>query len=345
MSLRGWISVLTFVLITVVLFFSRHELVHAWHLLNRVNIWILLLLLPTQVLVYYAGGEMIFSYLRGKKNIVDVRQLHLAQIALEGNFVNHLFPSGGLSGTSYLTWRLGHLGVSAGRATMAQVVRHAVTFMAFTILLLFALFAITLDGSINRWIILSSSLLIGLMTSSIVGAIFLLSSKRRTEAFSGWLAQSSAAAMRFLTLGHRHRGLSLAKVREFFEDMHHDVLELRHEKKLLIQPFWWAVLYVTMDAGLFMITFWALGEMVNPAVVLVAYGIAILPGFLMLTPGGAGAYEATMIAFLITAGVAQGAAIAGVVLTRVILLLGTLIMGYVFYQRALLKYGKSKSKI
>lgn len=344
MSVRGWLSIITFVLIGVILFFSRHELEHAWQLLGQVNIWILLLLIPLQIVVYYAGGEMIFSYLKGKGRIQDVPRSQLAIIALEGNFVNHVLPSGGVSGASYLTWRLGHLDVPPGRAAMAQVVRHAAAFAAFTVLLLIALFAITVDGNINRWIIFTSALLLLGMGSMTVGVIYLFGSSRRTEAFGDWLIRFSNQAVRRVTFGRKRSGLKRKSVEEFFNDMHRDFLELKHDKKLLIKPFWWGVLYTVLDAGMFVVTFWALGETINPAPILIAYGVAMLAAIFVLTPGGSGAYEAIMVAFLAIAGVSQGIAIAGVLLTRVILLLGTIAAGYVFYQRALLKYGKPKVK-
>lgn len=345
MSFRAWLSILTFVLIGVILFFSRHELQHAWELLGKVNIWILLLLIPGQIVVYYAGGEMIFSYLRAKGKISDVSRKQQAMLALEGNFVNHILPSAGVSGASYLTWRLGHFGVPPGRATMAQVVRHAVSFVVFVCLLIVALFVITVDGSINRWIILSSAVLVGGMTAIIFGAIYLFSSKARTRGFSEWLGRVSKVVIRRVTFGRKQKIFNQAHLDEFFDDMHRDFLELRHEKKLLVKPFWWGVLYTAMDVGLFMITFAALGEFVNPAPILVAYGMALAAAFFVLTPGGAGAYEAIMVAVLAVAGIAQGTAIAGIVLTRVVLLLGTIALGYIFYQKALLKYGKSKSDI
>jgi uncharacterized protein (TIRG00374 family) len=93
---------------------------------------------------------------------------------------------------------------------------------------------------------------------------------------------------------------------------------------------------------LFLITFWALGVPVNPAPILIAYGVAALAGFFVITPGGAGAYEAIMVGFLALAGLSQGTAIAGTLLTRVILLLGTIVLGYVFYQLAIVKYGRNK---
>jgi uncharacterized protein (TIRG00374 family) len=108
-------------------------------------------------------------------------------------------------------------------------------------------------------------------------------------------------------------------------------------------PVIWAVLFTAADALLFWITFMALGTPVNPAPLLIAYVLASVAGFIVVTPGGAGAYEAIMVAFLATAGIASGAAIAGIVLTRVIILIVTIAVGYFFYQNALAKYGKSAS--
>lgn len=343
MSLRGWLSIATFVLIGIILFFSRHELEYAWGLLGQVNIWLLLLLIPAQMLAYYAGGEMIFSYLRSKGKMRDVPRSQLMAIALEGNFVNHLLPSGGVSGISYLTWRLGHLGVPPGRATMAQVVRYVVAFIAFGILLFISLFVITIDGNINRWIIFASAVLICGLGAVIVGAVYLLGSNRRTTAFSEWLVRVSAAIMKRVSFGKKQKGLNAKHTKVFFDDMHSDFLELRHDMRLLIKPFWWGMLFTITDAGMFYVTFLALGEVVNPAPILIAYGVALIAAVFVITPGGAGAYEAIMIGFLTVAGLTQGVAIAGVVLTRVILLLGTIVLGYIFYQRALLKYGKSKT--
>ncbi len=340
MSFRAWLSVITFVLIGVIIYFSREDLMHAWEVLGSVNLWILLLLIPAQILVYYAGGEMIFSYLRDKGKMKTIKRRELVEVALEGNFVNHVLPSGGVSGVSYLTWRLSQLGVPPGRATMAQVVRHAMGYVAYMSLLLIAILVVTIDGNINRWIILASAALIGVMSATIIAAVFLVSSKRRIDLFSTWVTNMTNRIVRKVTFGKRRKLLDRTKTQVFFDDMHKDFLELRHDKKLLIKPYLWGLVFMALDAGLFVITFLALGEVVNPAPILIAYGVASFAGFIVLTPGAAGAYEAIMVAFLAIAGVASGVAITGVVLTRVIVLLGTIGLGYIFYQRSLIKYGK-----
>lgn len=340
MSFRAWLSVVTLGLVAVIIYFSRHELVHAWELLGRVNIWILLLLLPMQLLVYFAAGEMTFSYLRAKKSIDEIPPLELARMSLETNFVNHVLPSGGVSGISYMSWRLGKYGVSSGRATMAQVVRFAMGFAAFIALLALAVLAVTIDGNINRWIILVSSTLVAVMVGSTALGMYFLSSDTRTRQFANWVVRTVNAVVRRVSFGRRSKVLNEGHTRTFFADMHRDYLALREDKAILLKPFLWGLAFTAADAALFFITFLALGEPVNPAPILIAYGVASVAGFFVITPGGAGAYEAIMVGFLAIAGLSQGVAIAGIVLTRVIVLLGTIGLGYLFYQHALIKYGR-----
>ncbi|MFZ1243119.1 MAG: lysylphosphatidylglycerol synthase transmembrane domain-containing protein [Candidatus Saccharimonas sp.] len=338
-SFRAKLSIITFVLIALILYLTRHELVHAWNLLQQVNIWLLLLVFPASAISYLAGGEMIFSYLRQKGFVKDVSPLTLMRISLELNFVNHAFPSGGVSGISYTNWRLGKYGISNGRATMAQIVRYAMGFVALVVFLAVAMIWVTADGAVNRWIILMSAILVGATLAVSFAGMFFLDSKRR-------LAKASQYLTSFVnTFGRRVLRRKKPLLRDgvvlgFFDDMHEDFMELKQDKKLLIKPFVWGLVFVIMEIVPFWMTFKALGVDVNPASILIGYGAAIVTGFFFATPGGAGAYEAVMVAVLTISGVGQGQAIAGTVLYRVIALLTTLVLGYVFYQLTILKYGR-----
>src|SRR5690606_17677060 len=143
-------------LIAVLLFIARDELMQAWRLMTTVNLWILAIVIPLILLNFYSAGEMIFSYLRQKGRMTRVSIAEQIRMALEMNFVNHALPSGGVSGISYMTWRLGRHGVSASRATMAQAVRFVMGFAGFATLLVLAVLMVTIDGNVNRWIILVS---------------------------------------------------------------------------------------------------------------------------------------------------------------------------------------------
>ena len=343
MSFRSWASVITLLLLALVIYFSWPEIVRAKELLGQVNLWILALLIPVQILVYFAAGEMVFSYLRRKKAISHIPPAEQGIMALELNFVNHTLPSAGVSGISYMTWRLSKLGISPARATAAQLVRYVTGFAAFVALLIVALIAITLDGEINRGMILISGLIVTFMIGGTIGLVFIVGSQRRIERFAAWATRTINLVVRKLTLGKRKRVIKSRVIIEFFTEIHDEYLILRRDRKSLLAPFLWGLAFNALDVLLFVITFWALGTPVNPAPILIAYGLASIAGFIVITPGGAGAYEAIMVSFLATAGIPAGTAIAGILLTRIAVLAGTIILGYLFYQRTLLKYGRAKS--
>lgn len=340
LSLRAWISIATFVLIGVILFFARKELAHAFELLGQVDIWILMLLVPVVMIGYLAAGEMIFSYLRQKGLIKHVNLLTQMRISLELNFVNHILPSGGVSGVSYMNWRLGKLGVTTGKATMAQAVRYVAGFAAMVSLLIVAVFVVTIDGTVNRWIILMSSALVTAMIAVTILCIFLFGSTARMHRVASWVANLANTIVCKVTLGKVKKVVHSKTVVEFLDDLHDDYQGLMRDKRILIQPYLWGLFFTATEIAIFWIVFWSLGSPVNPAPILIAYGLASLAGFLVVTPGGAGAYEAIMVFVLAIAGMNNGEAIAGIVLTRAIILFVTIVVGWAFYQQVVLKYGK-----
>ena len=345
MSFKTWMSIITLTLVGIIIFFSRNELRQAWELLGGVNLWVLALLVPGQIVVYYIGGEMMFSYLRAKGAVKEIPPSDLAKMALEMNFVNHVLPSGGVSGISYMTWRLSKYDISAGRAAMAQLVRFAMAFLAYLALMLVAVVVVTIDSGVNRWIIFISFMLIIGSLATGLGAMYILSSRRRMWRFANQVVKQGNRLIRRFTFGRKKRVFRYSQVEKFFTDMHFDYIALKGDRNILLRPFLWGVAYTIGDVLLYLLTFWAMGIFFNPAPLLIAYGMASIAGLVVVTPGGAGAFEAVMIGFLAISGVNRGEAIAGIVLTRVILLLGTIVLGYAFYQRAILKYGKFKHTV
>ena len=337
---RSLMSLLTVVVLVIILVLSRDELRQAWSLLGQANLWLLALLIPFQIMVYFAGGEMIFSYLRQKKILNHVSRFEQTRIALELNLVNHIFPSGGVSGISYTTWRLHKLGVNSAKSTFAQMIRYVTGFIALVLLLIVAVVGLAIDGGVNRYIVASSFLLVLVIVGLTFALIVMFSSEKRMRDTAAWVAKASNSFLRIITFGRLKRAVSSISVEKFFSELHVDFQELAADKRLLIKPLVWGVVFTLFDIAMFMVAFWSLGATVNPAILLVGYGVAGLASLVAFTPGGAGVYEVIMIFFLTMAGVTPSTAIAGIVLTRVILLSGTIIFGYVFYQHALIKYGK-----
>ncbi len=340
MSFRSWATVITLILLGVVVFFGRNEIFHAVQILGRVNPWILILVVPIQLLSYYATGGMIFSYLRSKGNLKDTSHWEITRMALELNFVNHIIPSGGAAGFSYLGWVLGRHGVSAGRATMAQIVRFTIGFASFIAILMVAVAFLTYDHRINHVIVIIAASLTLAAVLLFALSIYVIGSKRRLDKFSKWLERTINKVTSFFTKGRKTRAVSVETFEKFFMQIHDDFNQIRADKRILIRPFIWGVVMNVCDVALISVAFMSLGYWVSPATLFVAFGVSGAASIFSVTPGGAGVYEAIMIAFLASAGVPADVAIAGTLLARVTLLLGTIVFGYFFYQLTLLKYGK-----
>lgn len=339
MSFRRWLNIFTLLIILFTLWALRDEAVHAWKLLERVDIWILLLIFPLQLLSYYAGGAAIFSYLKQRGQAQNVKAWDMARMSLELNFVNHILPTAGVSGASYMTWRLSKMGVSSGRATLAQVVRLIASFGSYIVLLMVAVVAVTLDTGVNRLTILSTSALISVIIIGVLVLWYVIDSEARLDRFSKRLSGVVNGFGR-MVLRKKEDLLEKTKVKEFFEELQDDYRALKKEPRLLIRPFLWGFVFNLTEVSLFFFTFLALGTVVNPATILLALGVAALVGAFLITPGGAGGYEAVMVLVLTSSGVPGAIALAGVILARVILILLTIASGYLFYHLALRKYGR-----
>lgn len=340
LSLRGWMTIVTIVLLTIVIIFAWPEITQAWGLLGQINLWVLALIIPVQFFSYYATGGMIFSYLRAKGNLEDMSRWAMTRLALELNFVNHILPSGGAAGFSYLAWVLKKHKVSVSRSTMAQLVRFVLTFASFIALLMVAMIILTFRHTIESTTVGVGGLLVVAAVASAWLGIWLIKSNSRMRRFSAWISRTSKRFINWITRGRKKEIVKEEVLLEFFDGLHDDYLAIRRERKILIKPFIWATVANLLDVALLWISFWSLGFPLDPALLFIAFGIASIVGALSVTPGGAGVYETVMVAFLAASGVTPEVAIAGTLLARVTLLAGTILFGYVFYQLTLNKYGK-----
>jgi len=345
LSFRGWLTIVTLVLLTVVVVAAWPEIKKAAGLLSQVNILVLLLLIPIQFASYYATGGMIFSYLRAKGEIKHMSHAGMTRLALELNFVNHILPSGGAAGFSYLAWVLSRYKVSVARSTMSQIVRFTLTFISFVLLLGVAMIILTFNHHIDKTIVLVGGALFVVAIGGTVFGIWLIKSLPRLRSFSAWLTKTSNKFITWITRGKKVDVVKAEVLLEFFGGLHDDFLAIRRDRRILIVPFIWAITANILDVSLIWISFWALGYQVDPSLLFVAFGIASIAGAVSATPGGAGVYEAVMVAFLAASNVSPEIAIAGTLLARVTLLSGTILFGYIFYQLTILKYGKQSTPI
>lgn len=340
-SWRFWVNVVTFALIILIIIASRKDLAKAWHLLTtQVDGWILLLLIPVQFLSYIAAAEIFFTYLRGRGQLRDQSVMDMTEMALEFNFVNHVFPTAGVSGAGYMVWRLGKVGVSAGQAAMSQVINYLSLGGTFMIMMAVALVWAVVENRAAPWLIfITTFTVVALLFLAVFGG-YLIDSHDRLMNFSHWLARRINHFVRIVTGGKKKHALDSAKLDKFFDDLYRDFKAIKRDKALLVKPILWGFVSNLLDVLLIEIAFWALGTNVNFAILLISFGAGSILGFIFVTPGGVGAYETAMAAVLTAGGVDGGMAAAGVLLHRVILVVGTIVVGMFAYQKTLKRHGQ-----
>jgi uncharacterized protein (TIRG00374 family) len=326
--------------LAIIIFFSRHEIERAWGILQHVDWRLLILLIPLQFVSYFAAAEMIFAYLRQKRVTKAISPFMVTRLALEMNFVNHVLPSGGVSGISFMGWRLKHFGISLSRSTTAQLVRMVSGFASYTVLLVIAVIAMAFDGNINRYIVGVSVVLVTIMVAALGVVMYVLKHEYRIDKISASFVKHVNKLVKVCTFNRIDHLIYITPISRFLKEIQADYVNIRENKGMLKVPFAWGLLFSITEVALFYVTFLALGEPVNPAPILIAYGLAGIAGFFVVTPGGAGAYEFAMVSFLALSGINPEAGIAGILLTRVLLMLCTIVFGYAFYQQAIFKYGK-----
>ena len=303
-----------------------------------INIWVLLLLIPEQIFMYYAAGQIYFSFLK-KRQGLDVSQGLLTRISLEINFVNHALPSAGVSGLGYLIWRLKKFKITAGQVSFIHILRYIISALANTAQTWIAIIIVIVAGCVrsNGWWAVWLAALVALGIQLLIFAVWLIVRKQSTiDKFSAWASNLVNNIVTFFQRKRTTKYLKEEAVNKFFMDLRGDYLAIKANKKIMWRPVIWGTVYAFFELATYWVVAIALGHPEILPQIMIAEGVASVVGTLVVTPGGMGGYEGAMIAVLIALGVDFSTATITVVVTRVIVMLGTIVTGWGFYQQALL---------
>ena len=334
---RTIISIATLVLVGYVIYQNWDGFVETFENLNHANIFVLLLLVPEQLFMYYACGQIFFSYLEGKYHKVFSKKEKL-KISTEMNFVNRAVPAGAVGGLAYLTYRLKSFGVTAGQASFLYIFRFAITTVVnyvqalIAILILYALGSVPEEATWIIWV----SLLMNMGVFVILGLIiYVASSKKRIEWFAMLIGKLTAFVVRTITFGHKKSLFRREKVQEYFLSIHDCVMIVKKDKKSLIRPTLWGFVYSLCEIGVYWIVACAMGRPEILPVIMV--GEAIGSVFDGIVPYGP--YELGMsgVMGILLGGTEEAIAISliTVVMARALSLIFTIGTGYLPYQQAI----------
>ena len=333
-SIRTILLILTAILVIFVINENWHDIDDTINHLGEANGFILALLVPEQLFMYYACGQIFFSYLKTRPNVRKFTKNEIMLISTELNFVNHAVPAGGLGGLAFITYRLSPFGVSAGQASFLYIFRYAITTVINYLQALIAIFVLLVLGLIPDeaiWVV-PVALVMNLGVGAFLGiVVHIASSEKRIDFFAKTITKLTGIIVRTITFGKRRQLVRTEKISSYFADIHESVAIAKNHKKYLKAPILWGVLYSFFEVATYWLVAISLGRPEIIAYIMI--GEAIGSVFDGIVPYGL--YELGMAGVMIALGVDFPTATIVTVMTRVVTLVLTLITGSVPYYRAI----------
>jgi uncharacterized protein (TIRG00374 family) len=332
---RRWkllLNISTLVALGFLIFVTRHQLFETVKNFQRVNIWVLLLVIPIEFLNYHAQAKLYQKLLSLVGNKLSYKAL--IKLSLELNFVNHVFPSGGVSGISYFGLRLRGEGVSLAKSTLAHAMKLVLMFLSFEVLLIFGMFVLAVNGKASNMTILIGSSLSTLLVVGTAAAVYIVSSRQRIDMFFTAVTKWLNKVIQVVRWNNPET-INIERARASFGEFHEGYKVMRSQVGQLKSPFWWSMLTNVTEVAVVLVVYIAFRQYVNVGAIILAYGIANFAGLVSVLPGGVGVYEALMTAVLASAGVPPSVSLPATVMYRVVNTSLQVPPGYYLYHRSL----------
>lgn len=333
-SFRTLLIILTAALVVYVVYQNWPDILDTLDHLQETNLFVLLLLIPEQLFMYYACGQIFFSYLKCRQNVKKFTNREILSISTELNFVNHAVPAGGVGGLAFLTYRLKPYNVTAGQASFLYIFRYAVTTVINYLQALVAvivLLAFNLIPEEASWIVPVALL----MNMGVLFALWLItfiaSNSKRIYHFTEIVKKITSFIARIFTFGRKKTLVDEERISHYFEDIHESLKIAKSNKKHLKKPAIWGLIYSFCEIGTYWIVALSLGRPELLPFIMVSEAIgSVFDGIIPY-----GLYELSMAGVMIALGVDFPTATIVTVMTRVITLLFTILSGSVPYYKAI----------
>ena len=339
-SFRSLLVFLTFILVAIVIYKNWGDIETTFLHIQEANLLVLILLIPEQLLMLYAGGKVLFSYLehKGLKKRKYPRAWTMMRIALESNFTKQAFPSAGISAAAYLSWRLVPYGSSPAQTSFMYILRQVIIVGVNQIQTLIATFFVvaTTDLTAAGRVVVFLSFLVALGTGLLMGAIFVFkTSKRRIDWFADRGTRFVNFVVRIFTFGKKRKVVDEKKVGGFLLELHENYLFAKENKVALKKPVIWGAIYSVCEIMTYFIVGCSLGHPEILPQIMIGEAIGSVLG--VVVPYGI--YELGMAGAMASLGVNVGVASLVVVITRVLVLGETMTLGFLLYHRAIRRNG------
>lgn len=308
----GVVSFVVLIIAVIVVLGYLDSLDEALGYIRKANPWILSLLIPNIVLMYYAAGRIWYPYLHQYR----LSPGELAKIQYELNFVNTVVPILALSGLIYSTERLRRYGVDSGCSSWLYLYRYIVSITTNWIGIIGSVSLLLCMGKLNDMPVVPlmvTTVIVFLAMALLVAIILALTCKTHFEN---------------------------VRIDTYIRNLREALSAASTDKKALYLSWAWGMVYTILEDTPFLIVASAMGHPELFLQMIVAAAAGIIIGVFIPTPGGIGGFDGAMIYLMGGLGTNIALASSIVLTTRVLVLFSTTVTGYPFWQRGMVKIGQ-----
>jgi uncharacterized protein (TIRG00374 family) len=325
------LTLITFVALGILIYGVRKDAGGFIENLGKVNAFALLLIIPIEFINYDAYARLYVSLFK----ILDkkVRYKDMYKVNLELNFVNHILPSGGVSGISYFTVRMRAYGVSGPKATLAQLMKLLLLYVSFQPLLVLGVLLLAARGHINNLILVVVTALVTLLIVGTFGFLYMIESRSRINTVLTFLTRALNKLLSFFR--RKPETINIEGAQVAFNELHDNYRLFKVNWRKLKMPFIYMLIANVTEVAAVYVVYIAFDRFVNVGAVILAYAVANFAGLISVLPAGIGIYEGLMTAVLAATGIPAGLSIPVTIMYRILNMGVQLIPGYYFYQKAL----------
>jgi uncharacterized protein (TIRG00374 family) len=325
------LTVITFTALAALIYGLRRDIGGVIDNLGKVNAVALLLLIPLEAINYDAYARLYRHLFRVLGT--EVAYWPMYKFTLELNFVNHILPSGGVSGITYFSVRMRSLGVSGSKSTLAQVMKLFLLYVSYQPLLVAGVLILAARGHTNNLIMVVVSSLITLLIVGTIIGIYIIESRQRINSTLTFITKVLNRIIHIFRAS-RPETFNIAAAQMTFDELHENYQIFKHNWRDLKLPFvYMSIANLTEIAAVYAV-YVAFGHLVNVGAVILAYAVANFAGLISVLPAGIGIYEGLMTAVLAATGISATLSIPVTIMYRVLNMFIQLTPGYILYQRA-----------
>lgn len=330
----------TFAILVIFIYALREQIGEAISNLGKVHAWALLLVIPLQAINYDAYARMQGRLLAVLGEKISYRKMY--RLTLELNFINHILPSGGISGISYFNMRARSFGIPTSKSTITQLTKLMLLYVSFQPLLVLGVLLLAARGHVNGLVLVAASSMVTLLIVGSMVAVYIAESRSRVSAFLGFLTTALNKIAGIFRKG-KPAAINMQRAERAFNELHDNYELLKTRWREIKAPFVYAIVANITEIASVYVVYIAFGQLVNVGAIILAYAVANFAGLLSVLPAGIGVYEGLMTAVLVASGVPAELSIPVTIMYRVVSMSVQLIPGYILYQQNL-KLGFNKAK-